>query len=68
MQELVNGFIALSDQQKEYFILAIAPMLCRVFQKNPDSIPRFCGQLRDSEDGQILTEKSHDALEQINRT
>lgn len=66
MQELVNSFIALNDQQKEYFILTIAPMLCRVFQKNPDSIPRFCSQLRDGEDGQILTEKLHDALEQIN--
>lgn len=65
MQELINGFFALSDQQKEYFILAIAPMLCRVFQKNPDSIPRFCSGLRDGEDGKILTEKLHEALEQV---
>lgn len=65
MQELINGFFALSDQQKEYFILAIAPMLCRVFQNNPDSIPQFCSQLRDGEDGQVLTERLHDALEQI---
>lgn len=65
MQELVNGFFSLSDQEKEYFILTIAPMLCRVFQKNPDSIPRFCNQLRDGENGQILTEKLHEALEQM---
>lgn len=65
MQELVNGFFALSDQEKEYFILTIAPMLCRVFQKNPDSIPRFCSQLRDGENGQILTEKLHEALGQM---
>lgn len=64
MQDLINGFSALSDEQKEHFILAIAPMLCRVFQKNPDSIPRFCSQLRDSENGQILTEKLHEALGQ----
>lgn len=64
MQDLINGFSALSDEQKEYFILAIAPMLCRVFQKNPNSIPRFCNQLRDSENGQILTEKLHEALGQ----
>lgn len=64
MQDLINGFSALSDEQKEYFILAIAPMLCRVFQKNPNSIPRFCNQLRDRENGQILTEKLHEALGQ----
>lgn len=64
MQDLVNGFFALSVQQKEYFILTIAPALCRVFQKNPDSIPRFCNQIRDSENGQILTEKLQEALEQ----
>lgn len=62
MQDLVNGFLALSDQQKEYFILTIAPALCRVFQKNPDSIPRFCSQIKDGEDGQILTEKMLEAL------
>lgn len=63
MQDLVNGFLALSDQQKEYFILAIAPALCRVFQKNPDSIPRFCSQIRDSENGQVFTQKLQKALE-----
>lgn len=59
MQDLVNDFLALSDQQKEYFILTIAPALCRVFQKNPDSIPRFCSQIKGGEDGQILTEKEN---------
>ena len=62
MQDLVNDFLALSDQQKEYFILTIAPALCRVFQKNPDSIPHFCSQIKDGEDGQILTEKMLEAL------
>lgn len=64
MQDLVNGFFALNDQQKEYFILTIAPALCRVFQKNPDSIPRFCSQISDGEHGTMLAEIIHKALEQ----
>lgn len=63
MQELINGFFALNDQQKEYFILAIAPGICRVFQNNPDSIPRFCNQIRSGEDGQELTGKFYEALD-----
>ncbi|MDD2981501.1 MAG: hypothetical protein PHN80_16240 [Hespellia sp.] len=63
MQELVNGFFALSDQQKEYFILAIAPALCRVFQKNPDSIPHFCNLISEGEDGVMLEKKIHETLE-----
>lgn len=66
MQELINGFYALSVQEKEHFILAIAPALCRVFQNNSDSIPRFCEQLRDGENGQVLAEKLRNALGQIN--
>lgn len=65
MQELINGFYALSEEEKEHFILAIAPALCRVFHNNPDSIPRFCDQIRDGENGQILTEKLRTVLEQI---
>ena len=63
MQELINGFFALSDEQKEHFILAITPGICRVSQKNPDSIPRFCGQIRNGENGQTLSAKLQEALE-----
>lgn len=49
MQDLINAYFALSEQEREYFILAIAPSLCRTFQKNPDSIPRFCRALNREE-------------------
>lgn len=62
MEELINGFFALSDQQKEYFILAIAPGICRVFQNNSDSIPRFCTQIENNKEGRGLTVKLHEAL------
>ncbi len=62
MEELINGFFALSDQQKEYFILAIAPGICRVFQNNPDSIPRFCTQIKGGKEGSKLTARLHEAL------
>lgn len=62
MEELINGFFALSDQQKEYFILAIAPGICRVFQNNPDSVPRFYTQIKDDKEGHKLTVRLHEAL------
>ncbi|MDL2210253.1 hypothetical protein LJC26_05565 [Desulfovibrio sp. OttesenSCG-928-O18] len=67
MQELINGFYALSVQEREHYILAIAPAICQVFQNNLDSIPRFCDQLRDGENGQVLTAKLREALEQMGK-
>lgn len=62
MEELINGFFALSDQQKKYFILAIAPGICRVFQNNPDSISCFCTQIKSDKEGHELAARLHEAL------
>lgn len=47
MEELINQFIAFNDEKKEYFILAVAPEICRVFRKNPEAVPRFCRYFKE---------------------
>ncbi|MDD3185056.1 MAG: hypothetical protein PHD70_03660 [Anaerostipes sp.] len=42
MENLINEFVALSNKEKEYFILAIAPEICKIFEKDANSIPKVC--------------------------
>ena len=37
-------------------------VICRVFQNNPDSVPRFCTQIKDDKEGHKLTVRLHEAL------
>lgn len=65
MEELINGFIALNNKQKEYFIQAIAPEICKTFQRNAESIPKFCTIIKteaEKNHGEMITEQLYQSF------